>query len=306
MNQNKLFSIFIPTYNRADLLSETLESVVSQISNDFIEIIICDNGSTDNTKEVVDKYIQKYNNIRYYKNEPSIHMDLNHLKVLEYTNTKYCLMLGDDDVLLSGGYDRIIKSIENNNYDFIILTSENESNINAENIELSNKKEAFFNYWQYLPYGAIIINVMLAKKVNIQKYINTYHAYSALAWESFALSESNNKILLIKKPTIRLGIVVKTWKKETIDILYRASPIWFRQLPQIYSPEIILKKYYITYYKLSVLMKMKNDGLYDYKTISLLKPTNVSNVKLKIVTLIPINQWNKLVSFYHLIKKRAK
>ena len=233
-------------------------------------------------------------------------MDLNHLKVLEYINTKYCLMLGDDDILLSGGYDRIIKSIEKNNYDFIVLTSENESNINAENIELTNKKEAFLNHWNDLPYGALIINVSLAKKVNVQKYLDTYHAYSALAWESFTMAESNNKILIINEPTIRLGTVVKTWKMETIDILYRGAPLWFNQLPQIYSPEkeSILKKHYITYYKLSVLMKMKNDGLYDYKTISLLKPTNISNVKLKIVTLIPINQWNKLISIYHLIKSK--
>jgi len=303
MNQSNLLSIFIPTYNRANLLAETLESIVSQISNNFIEIVISDNGSTDNTKEIVDLYRQKYKNIRYYKNEPSIHMDLNHLKVLEYVDTKYCLMLGDDDVLVAEGYERIIESIENDNYDFIVLSSENDSNIKFDNVELSNKKAAFLQYWKDLPYGTVIINVMLAKKIDVQKYVDTYHAYSALAWESFACSESNNKILVIKKPTIRLGIVIKTWKKETIDILYRAAPLWFNLLPEIYSPEIILKKHYITYYKISVLMKLKSEGLFDYKTVSLLKPQKMSNIKLNIVKLIPVNQWNRFSSFYHLLKK---
>lgn len=50
-----LVSIIIPTYNRANLIGETIESIFQQ---DYkkIEIIIIDDGSTDNTKQVVDVY----------------------------------------------------------------------------------------------------------------------------------------------------------------------------------------------------------------------------------------------------------
>ena len=56
MNKQPIVSICIPTLNRGDFISETLDSITSQITND-IEIIILDGGSTDNTKEVVQYYL---------------------------------------------------------------------------------------------------------------------------------------------------------------------------------------------------------------------------------------------------------
>jgi len=58
-----IFSIIIPTYNRALLLDKCLQSLVKQTFKDF-EVIVCDDGSTDNTKEITDKYINILN-IKY-------------------------------------------------------------------------------------------------------------------------------------------------------------------------------------------------------------------------------------------------
>ena len=62
-----LFSIIIPTYNRAHLILNTLDSVQNQYFVDF-ELIIIDDGSTDNTKEVVADYISNHQvkNWHYY------------------------------------------------------------------------------------------------------------------------------------------------------------------------------------------------------------------------------------------------
>ncbi len=66
--KNPFFSIVIPTYNRAHLISKAIESVIAQTYSDW-ELIIVDDGSTDNTKELVDNYCNKDNRIRYIYQE---------------------------------------------------------------------------------------------------------------------------------------------------------------------------------------------------------------------------------------------
>lgn len=54
-NKQPFFSIVIPTWNRADMIAKTLDSVLAQTFTDF-EVIVVDDGSTDNTKEVVESF----------------------------------------------------------------------------------------------------------------------------------------------------------------------------------------------------------------------------------------------------------
>jgi len=67
--ENPLFSIVIPTYNRANLLNFTLLSLVNQtINKSLFEVIIVDDGSTDNTKEIVSNFKEEMR-INYYYQE---------------------------------------------------------------------------------------------------------------------------------------------------------------------------------------------------------------------------------------------
>ena len=55
MNNFPFFSVVIPTYNRENIIKKAIDSVLSQSFQDF-EIIIIDNGSTDNTKQFIKSY----------------------------------------------------------------------------------------------------------------------------------------------------------------------------------------------------------------------------------------------------------
>ncbi len=63
MDAIPFFSIIIPTYNRADIISRTIESVLNQKFIDF-ELIVVDDGGTDNTGEVINSFHDK--RIHYY------------------------------------------------------------------------------------------------------------------------------------------------------------------------------------------------------------------------------------------------
>jgi len=66
MDTPVLFSIVVPTYNRAHLISSTMDSILAQTYKNY-EVIIIDDGSTDNTEEVIRKYIS--DKVHYYKKE---------------------------------------------------------------------------------------------------------------------------------------------------------------------------------------------------------------------------------------------
>jgi glycosyltransferase involved in cell wall biosynthesis len=72
-----LLSICIPTYNRAEYLKKSIESIVCQdeFKTKHVEIVISDNASTDNTGDVVKEYTNKYDNIYYYRNKENIRND---------------------------------------------------------------------------------------------------------------------------------------------------------------------------------------------------------------------------------------
>lgn len=67
MTTAPLFSIIVPTYNRASLIGATLKTLLAQNTKLLYEIIIVDDGSTDNTEAVVAPYLS--DQVHYYKNE---------------------------------------------------------------------------------------------------------------------------------------------------------------------------------------------------------------------------------------------
>jgi len=114
---NKL-SICIPTYNRKEYLIELLDSIFSQINDenrDLIQICISDNFSSDNSKKLIEKYIETDKvEIILNINESNIGPDLNFLKVVEIATGDYCWLMGSDDVLNLNALDLVLSKINNN------------------------------------------------------------------------------------------------------------------------------------------------------------------------------------------------
>lgn len=65
---NELISIIIPTYNRSHLIRETLDSILAQTHKNW-ECIVVDDGSTDETEDVLNEYVKKDNRFQYHKDQ---------------------------------------------------------------------------------------------------------------------------------------------------------------------------------------------------------------------------------------------
>jgi abequosyltransferase len=115
MTINKpILTIAIPTYNRATYLVETLKQLQLELSacQDFnVEILISDNASEDNTKEIVNQYI-KILDIRYIINRKNIGSDKNFAQCFNEAKGHYVLLLGDDDILFDGALLKLLKILK--------------------------------------------------------------------------------------------------------------------------------------------------------------------------------------------------
>lgn len=112
LNDFSEVSIGIPTYNRASLLEEAVESVLRQSFRD-IEIIISDNNSTDNTEHVV-KELQKRSRdikITYIKQNESIPVVDNWLATLNKASSVYFGWLQDDDLISPDFVETAVKAM---------------------------------------------------------------------------------------------------------------------------------------------------------------------------------------------------
>lgn len=90
-NYLPLISVITPTYNRAGFLKETIESVLNQTYQN-IEYIIVDDGSSDNTKEVVEPYLNDFR-VKYFK-----HTNMGESKT---TNRGYALSKGELTIVVN-------------------------------------------------------------------------------------------------------------------------------------------------------------------------------------------------------------
>lgn len=98
-----LLSICIPTYNRCDNLNRSIETIVNNNifeKTNYIEILVSDNASNDDTMDIMQKYIQKYpNKIRYYRNKVNL-KDENFAIILSMA-TGVFRKLSNDNILYS-------------------------------------------------------------------------------------------------------------------------------------------------------------------------------------------------------------
>lgn len=93
---NYKVSVYIPTHNRQKLLKRAVESVLSQTYQN-IEIIICDDGSSDNTYEYMKLIQNQKNNIVILKNEFPKGAPFSRNRCIEAATGQYITGLDDDD-----------------------------------------------------------------------------------------------------------------------------------------------------------------------------------------------------------------
>lgn len=213
-----LVSIIIPAYNRADLIGETLDSVLSQTYMDW-ECLVVDDGSTDGTDKVVAEFVKKDQRFRWYSKSfklpkgPSSSRNYG----LEKANGEFVVFLDSDDLLDKTCLEnRVNFALKNFTFDFWVFNTK----MFIEHIEDENK---VFNK----------TNISKSETDYLNEFLIGKHPFCVMGplWKKKNLLKLNGfdeKLIIFEDPDLHIrafdsGLKVLVCNDIKYDSFYRIS-----------------------------------------------------------------------------------
>lgn len=197
VNKQLLLSICIPTYNRANILDQSLARIIKEFelleNKSRVEFIISDNQSPDNTSEIVRKYIDQGLPVQYVRNIVNIGADRNFIQCFDLAKGEYLWLLGDDDFLKRGALSKIINVLEQNTYGILLLQMDSKVEVFSTQYENPQLFAAKVGFWFTFISGNIV-NTKYVSQINFEPYIGSYMIQVPL-YMMAALSEKKNALI---------------------------------------------------------------------------------------------------------------
>ncbi|WP_172917222.1 glycosyltransferase family 2 protein [Capnocytophaga canis] len=311
-------SVCIPTYNRCEILKDTLEGVITFFVERNVEVCISNNASTDGTDEYIKELVRLYPSIKYNKQVKNVSIDENMVDVILMATGDYIFPLGDDDKI-------DVRHIENEIFDSIcdgvdlkIFNGRLGENYLLETDLLGssfdNLECAFESLWSKMPFGSFMFHrdlLVFMQKDN--RFMNTSHAYTGIIWDGLYAKKVQGKqmirIVCGQEPLIEFKQEKKTWEKDRFKILYYEIPLWFYLLLDKYpviSNKRILKKYLIqmSSFKTLLRFKCKNPDFSNHIREYMSFFSYIQRKKALLINSIPSNILNNLYNFVKRWKKK--
>ena len=306
-------SIIVPVYNRPDCVRKCIESVSNQLLPPgyereilkMIELIIVDDGSTDNTLDVVKSYepVIPYLKIIHYKPNKGVNFARN--RGVEASKGQFVLFLDSDEILTPGAVTLFLQTIEKfaSQYDHFLFDID--YNVNTE-----EQSPAIYTYPDWLSnkvkgdYAHLILKKYLLKI----PFNENFRIYESLTW--FQIFKLNKQQLhvpeLVKMAEFkRFDSVSKEYLLQNKKSM-KQHFMWGYQYTQLYGNDLIkynLDKELFHHLKKTILVgvaigNIKENKLLirELKKINSLQGTLYNFFNLKLFS--PV--------FYFLIKMKSK
>jgi abequosyltransferase len=229
-----LLSVCIATYNRADFIGETLDSITPQLTED-VEVIVVDGASTDNTGEVMQGYLQRCERIRYVRLPSKGGVDHDYNQAVELAHGEYCWLFTDDDIIKPGAIPTVLDQIRKS-YDLIIINAEVRNFDLSEVLEnkrlptLKNKiysindfERFFIDNTKYMSFiGCVVIKRSVWESREKAKYYGSEFIHLGVIFQEQLFSD----ILVIADPLVAIRFGNAQWSN-------RAFEIWMFKWPKL-------------------------------------------------------------------------
>lgn len=105
-----MISVAMATYNGEKYIKEQLQSIINQTYKN-IEIVICDDCSTDSTCKIIREYQSEYDYIRLYENKTNLGFKRNFENVISKCNGEYIALCDQDDIWINNHLEKLLSII---------------------------------------------------------------------------------------------------------------------------------------------------------------------------------------------------
>jgi abequosyltransferase len=207
-NDRPLLTIAIPTYNRAKALNQCLKCICDQIdkNDNRLEVLVSDNCSPDGTRDVVENFIKLGYSIRYIVNSINMGIDFNVAQCYKEATGRFVVAFGDDDILLNGSVDLILKVIQENGDCGVIHLNAHDNKHTDGPVRVFSNPIDFINQIHYniTFISANIINRDLINWNDLLKYKDSFLNHTNLFFEAILHAPTN--IFIHQKSIVGAGI----------------------------------------------------------------------------------------------------
>ena len=115
-----MISIIVPLFNMEKYMINSLEALVNQSTEKKYEIILINDGSTDNTLDICNEYVKRYDNIRLFNIKNSGVSAARNLGIINAKGS-HIMFCDGDDIYESNTIENIYQTIDENDPDLIIF-----------------------------------------------------------------------------------------------------------------------------------------------------------------------------------------
>ncbi len=116
----KLLSISVAAYNLSDMIKQCLDSFVNSEVSEYLEVIVTDDGSKDNTVDIVKEYVKKYPDVVKLVTQRNQGPGSTVNSGIKHATGKYFRMVDGDDRVVTSNLKELITYLDNTNVDMII------------------------------------------------------------------------------------------------------------------------------------------------------------------------------------------
>jgi len=183
-DKRKMFSICIPSYNRAKYLAPLLDSIYVQDFEDF-EIVISEDLSKERTEiaKIAAHYADKYpNTLCYFENSENLGYDGNIRNLVKLATGRFCFFMGNDDLMCEGALRAVADAINLNKNIGFVLKSYALFEGDVENIQQTIK---YFNQQEVMTAGFDAISTCFRRSGVISGFVIHRDAAHRAATEEF-------------------------------------------------------------------------------------------------------------------------